>query len=142
MEQFKINEIQEKLKKAKSDTTHSKRIFALEEGKEDDNIQRGISKGPRRDWLIIADIYGGTHTQKFHLENYVNFKWKNKQDDTISFSYIRNGALLLYIYEEILNKRNAADALYTVLLNYYSSGGAISKFKSTDEYIQWAKKFL
>jgi len=99
-----IQEVLDKLENATEDTCFSSKIFALEEGRQDDGLKKG-----RRDWLIIADIYNkGKKTQKFHLTNYLNFKLNDgltPSDDFLNkcYRYIRNTALILYIAQEIFD---------------------------------------
>ena len=121
-----IGQVLEKLKEARNDTYFSKKIFDIEEGKEDIQLTSG-----RRDWLIISEIYGNPaeerYTQRFHLENYLNFKlYDGLPEDTIfrtkCYRYIRNVALLLYIREEIFGEsKEELEPLYKKACTYYKN---------------------
>lgn len=99
------------LEDAPNDTDYSKAIFDREEGAEDNKIKESNMKNKRRDWLVLADIYNGRqYTQKFHLQNYLNFKLNNGYKETDNFyktcyQHLRNAALILYI-NEIIFKEN------------------------------------
>ncbi|WP_125765871.1 hypothetical protein [Levilactobacillus mulengensis] len=95
---------------APADTNASKRIFEVEEGKEDSLVRKGklIRNGKqirhRRDWLILADIYNnGEYTQGFHLRNYIEFKLHDgaTRSDGLYDGRIRNAALYFYIREVV-----------------------------------------
>lgn len=106
-----IADVLKKMEDAPNDTTYSKAIFDIEEGAEDNKIKENDMKNKRRDWLVLADIYNGRqYTQKFHLQNYLNFKLNNGYKETDNFyktcyQHLRNAALILYINEVIFKEK-------------------------------------
>jgi len=92
------------------DTETSKRIFDIEEGKEDRAVCDGTLRHNgkrithRRDWLVLADIYNnGNETQEFHLRNYIEFKLHDgaTEGEPLQDGMIRNAALYLFVREVI-----------------------------------------
>lgn len=130
---MKISEVLDKLKKAPDDTKYSKRMFKeYEEGKEDQIIKQSNSRH-RRDWLIIADIYhGGNYNQKFHLQNYLEFRLQDgltKDDlfETNCYRYLRNAALILYIREVIFEEsKEKLEETFNRAKKYYENNGRVN----------------
>ena len=129
---MKIKKVLKKLKKAPTDTELSRALFLLEEGKVDAALQASGVSG-RRDWLILADIYNeGEYTQKFHLQNYLQFKLHDGLDEQADFEqecfrYIRNVALILYIREVIFKESpTVLEPLYAVAKEYYENEGRLN----------------
>ena len=122
---MKVKKVLELLENAEEDTVFSKDIFDnYEEGLQDKQIKEGDFKRNRRDWLIIADIYNeGKYTQRFHLWNFLQFKLHNKKitlDSEFTYSRIRNGALMLYIKEVLMEEK--VEELYESVKAFYSPG--------------------
>lgn len=124
-ETIKISDVMDKLKNAEEDTCHSKKIFNIEEGLEDNNLSKN-----RRDWILISEIYGNAKekgfTQKFHLKNYLEFKIHDGMSKDADFKkncyrYIRNVALIFYIREEIFGELpETLESLFNKAVDFYS----------------------
>ncbi|MBU7545443.1 hypothetical protein [Weissella cibaria] len=146
---MKIQEVLVVLKNADWDTNWSRQIYDVEEGLEDKCIRKDreksaecqISIKDRRDWIILWEIYGkkmyGTTNvapnQRFHLENYLQFKLQNglKLEDDFEkkcYRYINNAALILYIREIVF--KETEDSLKPIaekVVDYYKRNKKVPK---------------
>lgn len=129
---LKIVDLLKSLEGAPSDTRYSKVVFEIEEGKK-------YKDTGKHEWIEKSECDEKLrHSQKFHLKYYLEDKLSQNETHA-NFAYINNGALLLYIYEVVLQlPLEEVTALYELMLDYYQNqNGECNKFKSTGAYRKW-----